>query len=1227
MEAPVCALVDAMSKLPAKLHGLLRRHGHMLPRGAEDEIPLIIQDLDKIMAILQDHDRPTVEDGTMMIGCLMKEARELSYDIDDCIDQYEQAAAAAAAAAAGSRSISARIPRRRNSRRGSKTTRLPEKLKRRLWMANKIREFSVRSQEALGRYSLFSRDGVGAAASRCDTSFGFWHLRGEHANHLVGIDGPMNTLEVWLAKGGEQKLKFVSIVGSGGVGKTTLASEVYHRIGGQFECHAFVQSSQKPDIRRLLISFLSQIQPNQPPSNWKVHSLIAHIRAHLQDKRYLIVVDDVWATTTWDIVNYALPDGNCNSRILITTEIEDVALKCCGYDPSYVFKMKPLGEDDSRKIFLSAVVAPPESIEISNSIIRKCGGLPLATVTIASLLASQMGKPEQWNYVDKFLSYGLRTNPTLQGMQQVLNLSYNNLPPHLKACLLYLSIYQEGHVIWKDDLAKQWIAEGFIRATEGKDEEEMSGAYFDELISSRMIQPIYTSDTCEILSCTVHYMVVDFVKHKSNEENFVTAIDHSQTSRTLSDKVRRLSLHFGNAEDAAPPTNMRLSQVRTLAFFGVISCLPSMIEFRLLQVLILQFWGDDESISLDLTTILELFRLRYLQVTCNVNLEVQATKVQGLKFLETLKIDARASTVPEDITHLPHLLHLILPADTNLPNGIGHMTSLRTLGYFDIGTNSMETLQRLGKLTNLQDLQLTIHTLPSENLKNNMLCLGSILCKLSNLKSLTLAPVGVGSSCINCQNVAVGERMIISGDDLSNVSSPQALLQRLKLSSRVCIFSSLPKWVGHLCKLSILKIGVSELTGNDVEVLRGLPALTALSLYVCTKLAEQIVFNKAGFSVIRYFKFQCSVPWLKFEAGAMPNLRKLKLGFNSSGVDQHGTAAIIIEQLSGLEDISAEIGGAGIDWESVLANTIRNHPSNPRINIQLKDCTFYGHTSMGTKQKGHMNKNDNSGEDEKKQADSGVFTLSESSSRLHISGFDMEVLLKKAMSCWLKPSEVLYILENYERFWIPSKTPNKPASGSLFLQNRRLNRFFRKDGHEWRKNKNGGLEAHKRLKVGNVDALSCYYAYGRKNPYFQRRCYWMLEPAYDHIVLVHYMSIAEGNSNLSCVTEVSSSLQTCGVTETGQSYSNLSSVTEVSSRSASKESNYNVGMLDYNIGIPDCNIVMPEAQERGQSSVEHTNEARPKDDRGLTEALEAIANHLLGDDDNGHIYNSDQSQE
>ncbi|KAL3511453.1 hypothetical protein ACH5RR_030854 [Cinchona calisaya] len=131
------------------------------------------------------------------------------------------------------------------------------------------------------------------------------------------------------------------------------------------------------------------------------------------------------------------------------------------------------------------------------------------------------------------------------------------------------------------------------------------------------------------------------------------------------------------------------------------------------------------------------------------------------------------------------------------------------------------------------------------------------------------------------------------------------------------------------------------------------------------------------------------------------------------------------------------------------------------------------------------------------------------------SGYNINDLVREAQSRWLKPAEVLFILESHENQMITHEPPQKPGSGSLFLFNKRVLRFFRKDGHSWRRKRDGRTvgEAHERLKVGNVEALNCYYAHGEQNSNFQRRSYWMLNPAYEHIVLVHYRDISEAMNN------------------------------------------------------------------------------------------------------------------
>ncbi|PWA44904.1 Ankyrin repeat-containing protein [Artemisia annua] len=144
------------------------------------------------------------------------------------------------------------------------------------------------------------------------------------------------------------------------------------------------------------------------------------------------------------------------------------------------------------------------------------------------------------------------------------------------------------------------------------------------------------------------------------------------------------------------------------------------------------------------------------------------------------------------------------------------------------------------------------------------------------------------------------------------------------------------------------------------------------------------------------------------------------------------------------------------------------------------------------------------------------------------SGYNIMDLVREAHVRWLKPAEVLFILQNYEESQLTHEPPQKPPSGSLFLFNKRVLRFFRKDGHNWRRKKDGRTvgEAHERLKVGNVEALNCYYAHGEINQNFQRRSYWMLEPGMDHIVLVHYRDINMSGRSTGSISSLSTGSST-----------------------------------------------------------------------------------------------------
>nr|AGJ95077.1 RPG5 [Hordeum vulgare subsp. vulgare]AGJ95078.1 RPG5 [Hordeum vulgare subsp. vulgare] len=903
-DPPITALLGPMGRLLRRLHSF-ESSDHRLPGGlTANGIRLLREGLEGLYDCLKD-----VPDADLDLGATpkwwTKEVRELAYDTEDFFDNVMQSGAGTGdGVAVGRSSLLSWIINKRKQR-------LPQ-------IAQDFSHLMARLDDARERCKSFQfapetaikPDHGQASTSRhtpelpLDLPVSAVSISNVHVNtagcSLVGVEQPMKKLVNLLAFGddNQKQLKVISISGSAGVGKTTVARTIYHRYGREFQCRAFVRVSRNPDMRRLLTSVLSQTKAPRTHSFSDAQDLIDSIIKHLQGKSYFIVVDDLWASSEWDIISRAFPYGDRCSRILTTTQVEDVALACSGYETEYIFEMRPLNDGEARKLFLNNVfgsesedACPKEFEVVADRIIRKCSGLPLSIVSIANLLLPSKWNPAMWEKVESSLPSILRIDPTSQGMKDVLILIYNKLPLHLKTCLLYLGMYPEGCTITKDDLVKQWVAESLVSDTDY--------GCFDELVRRGMIQPVDTNYDGEVLSCTVNHMVMDLIRYKSIEDNFIIVVKYFESTLLLPDKVRRLSLQFGGSKSAKIPESIRMSQVRSLLFCGSSRCVPSIPDYCILQVLILHIWADQDQMSFDLTRINELFRLRYLMVECNITINLP-DKIKGLQYLETLQLDGRLYSVSSDIVHLENLRHLRLPIQANLRDLCG--------------------------LTNLEELHLISCTLePSDNLVDNMKYLGSILEKLSNLKSLILAPAG--SFPIN------SSRMSISCDDLSYVSPALAHLERLELLPRFCIFPSLPKWFKTLGKLCSLKVAVRELSNNDTDIVKGLPALTALSLYIQTAPAEMIVFGKTGFSALKYFKLSCCEPLLRFEAEAMPNLQKLRLVFSAQQVQQHGDAPICIEHLAGLKEITAKIKGAGAaGTESALRISVSNDPKNPKIN-------------------------------------------------------------------------------------------------------------------------------------------------------------------------------------------------------------------------------------------------------------------------------------------------------
>uniref|UniRef100_A0A0D9XVB3 Uncharacterized protein n=1 Tax=Leersia perrieri TaxID=77586 RepID=A0A0D9XVB3_9ORYZ len=685
---------------------------------------------------------------------------------------------------------------------------------------------------------------------------------------LAEVKKPSFTAQCWMKEvrdlcyDTEDCFDKIDAHGSKGVGKTTLARSLYRKFGDRFECRAFVRVSRNPDIRRFLISLLSQIKGAHTDVSYGVQDLFQNIKKHLERKRYLVVIDDLWASTTWDIISRAFPrDNGYGARIITITQTDDVADACCSYNSADIFRMK---------------LDPPELLPFKT------------TIMVAKLLQCNFTVEQQ----NSLLS-SLGINPTSEGMKELLNLIYGILPHHLKTCLLYFNMYPEDYTIKKDDLVKQWVAEGFIGEVNEENWFKVAEGYLHELIRRGLIQEVDINYNNEVLSCAVHHIVMDFIRYKSNKENFISIGDYFQTTPENPDKVRRLSAQFGGAKGANIPVgSVRMSQLRSLIYFGFFKCVPSVAEYGLLRVLILHVWADKEKKKFDLSSIHELFRLRYLKVACNVRVKLPS-KIGRLQYLETLDLDARVVCFPSDINHSQGLLCLRLPCDskTNMSSEIDKMASVFNLAYFQLSSNSRKNVLDLRKLTKLQDLRLT------------------------------------------CSRVQI-DRV-----DDNNGTVESFVIEKFS------IFPSLPQWIGELGRLCILKIAVRDLPRNNIEILKRLTALTVLSLSVQTTPAERVVFDK-GFDELRYFKFTCTAPYLSFVEGTMVKVERFKLCFNADCKEQNDQlASVNFQYLTSLKEISVKFrdpSSSNIETaKGVLDYAVSKHPNKLILSKEPKEEIVY----------------------------------------------------------------------------------------------------------------------------------------------------------------------------------------------------------------------------------------------------------------------------------------------
>ncbi|MCD7468346.1 hypothetical protein HAX54_006423 [Datura stramonium] len=506
----------------------------------------------------------------------------------------------------------------------------------------------------------------------------------EPENVMVGHENVFEIMQDQLARGARE-LEVASIVGMGGIGKTTLATKLYNDpcTMSHFDIRAKATVSQEYCATNVLLGLLSCISRKTDESHERQEDgqLADRLQKLLKGGRYLVVIDDIWTTGAWDDIKPCFPDCNNGSRILLTTRNMEVAeYASSGKSPHH---MRLMNFDESwsllyQKVFVNECF-PPEFEQLGKQIALKCSGLPLAIVVIAGLL-SKIGKAlSEWQRVADNVSSAVSTDVDVQCMR-LLALSYHHLPSHLKPCFLYFAIFPEDELIFVDKLVELWAVDGFLKVEEMKSIEEVAEKCLKELMHRSLISIQHLRFDGKIESCRMHDVIRELCLREARNMNFVDILRQNsdqhpcvQFMQCFSKSRGRISIN--NEEQLA---RCRNSEAHSIILFGRFKCSVPCLPFKLVRVLDLSLI----SCATFPSEILSLIHLRYLALSLYPHLqqylgsEEEVTSsiidippwISNLCYLQTFILYSPYSVrnrkypfiLPSEILTMPQLRHLHL---------------------------------------------------------------------------------------------------------------------------------------------------------------------------------------------------------------------------------------------------------------------------------------------------------------------------------------------------------------------------------------------------------------------------------------------------------------------------------------------------------------------------------------------------------------------------------------